>query len=102
MHIEIRARNVELTPVLRAHVERRLGFALGRFASRINRVVVRMTDVNGPHGGNDKRCRIGVNLLRLKSVVVDDLDRNPFAAIDRAADRAGRCVARHLAWCHDV
>ena len=96
MQVEIRARNLELTRALQAHAERRLQFALGRFGSRIDRVVVRLADLNGPGGGVDKRCRIAVGLIRSKSVVVDDRDADLYTAVDRAADRAGRCVARLL------
>ena len=41
MQIHIRACHVELPEILHARVERRLGFVLGRFGTRIGRVVVR-------------------------------------------------------------
>lgn len=97
MRVEIRAGRLGLTRALQAHVERRLEFALGRFAPRISQLVVRLVDLNGPHGGVDKRCRIAVDLIRSRSVLVDDRDADVYTAIDRAADRAGRCVARLLA-----
>ncbi len=40
MKIQIRERNVEVTEVLRSHVQRRVGLALGRFGERIGRVIV--------------------------------------------------------------
>jgi len=95
MKIHIRGRNVELTDVLRAHVERRLGFALGRFGQRIGRVLLRFSDMNGEGGYVDKRCQIDVG-MRPRSVRVEHTDVDLFVALDRAADRASRSVGRAL------
>ena len=93
MKIHIRGRNVELTEVLRTRVERRLGFALGRFGERIGRVLLRFSDTNSDDV--DKRCQIVVG-LRPRSVRVEHTDADLFVALDRAADRASRSVARAL------
>jgi ribosomal subunit interface protein len=95
MKIHIRGRNVELTEVLRTRVERRLGFALGRFGERIDRVLLRFSDTDGHRGEVDKRCQIEVG-LRSKSVTVEHTDADLLVALDRAADRASRSVARAL------
>jgi putative sigma-54 modulation protein len=95
MKIRIQGRNVELTEILRARTERRLGFALGRFADRIGRVILRFSDTNGHRGGMDKRCQIDVG-LRPRSVRVEHTDVDVFVALDGAADRASRSVARAL------
>ena len=94
MRIQIRARNVEVTALLRAHVERRLGFALSRFGKRIDRVVVRFSDTTGHWGGANKRCQIDVGMQ--ESVRIEEMDSDIIAAVDRAADRASRSVARAL------
>ena len=96
MQIQIRERNVELPEGLRAHVERRLGFALGRLGERISRVIVRFSDTNGHRGGADKRCQIDVHLRPSGNVRVGDTDADIYAASDRAADHASRAVARLL------
>jgi putative sigma-54 modulation protein len=93
MKIHIRGRNIELTEVVRTRVERRLGFALGRFGERIGRVLLRFSDTNGDDV--DKRCQIVVG-LRPRSVRVEHTDADLFLALDRAADRASRSVARAL------
>ncbi len=95
MKIHIRGRKIELTEVLRTRVERRLGFALGRFGERIGRVLLRFSDTNGYPGDVDKRCQIDVG-LRPRSVRVEHTDVDLFVALDRAADRASRSVARAL------
>ena len=45
-----------------------------------------------PHpGGDDKCCRVTAHLLPSEAVVVEDIDKDFFAAIDRATEREGEC-----------
>ena len=97
MHIDIQARDFSLTQSLRSHVERRLGFALGQRYDRISRILVRLSDINGPRGGRDKRCRLQLVMPGRANVVIEDTRADLYAAIDCAADRAARTVARKLA-----
>ncbi len=94
MRIDIRANGFALTEALRDHAERRLRFALTRADEHVRWVAVHLGDVNGPRGGRDKRCRIRVMLKGRPDVVIDDVETDLYAAIDRAANRAGRSVAR--------
>ncbi|MDG4594164.1 MAG: HPF/RaiA family ribosome-associated protein [Candidatus Contendobacter sp.] len=96
MNIHIQARGFALTDGLREHIERRLRFALGWADDRLRQVSVRLSDENGPRGGEDKRCRIQIAFTGAPSVVIDDTEADLYVAIDRAADRAGRSVARRL------
>ena len=97
MQIDIQARNFSLTDALRSHAERRLRFALTCCDDHIQRVVVRLSDINGPRGGADKRCHLQVVLAGLPDVVIEDTEADLYVAIDRATDRAGRTVGRRLA-----
>lgn len=96
MRVELRARRITINDGLRAHAERRLRFALGRFGPCIRRVCLRLDDVNGPRGGIDKSCRIVVGLAQGGEVIVEDADSDLRALLDRSADRAGRAVERRL------
>ena len=96
MQVDIQALNFPLTGALRNHIERRLAFALSIRDEHIQRVVVRLSDVNGPKGGEDKCCHIQVVLPKLADVVIEDTELDMYVAIDRAADRAGRTVGRRL------
>jgi ribosome hibernation promoting factor len=100
MKVQIRKRNVEVTDVLRAHVERRLGFALGRFGDRVARVVVRFSQTDGPAPAGSTRCEIEVG-LRPKTVKVEDADVDRFAAVDHAVRRASSSVGRALELEHE-
>ncbi len=97
MQIDIQTRNFQLTDALRNHIERRLGFALSSRDEHIQRVLVWLSDINGPRGGADKCCHVQVVFTRYSDVVIKDIEMDIYTAIDRAADRAGRTVARQLA-----
>jgi len=96
MQINIQARNFPLTDALHSHINRCLGFALSARGENIQRVLVRLSDINGPRGGVDKCCHIQVVLTRLSDVVIEDTEANLYDAIYRAANRAGRAVRRRL------
>jgi ribosome-associated translation inhibitor RaiA len=85
---------VELDPDDRTYIKRKLGMKLGKFASSIERVSVRVEDVNGPRGGVDHECRIKVVLSDLPSVVFVEQDASLAAAIDRALAGSERAVRR--------
>ena len=78
----------------REYVARKLGMKLGKFASSIERVSVRITDVNGPRGGVDQRCRVKVALSGLPSVVVERQDASTEVAIDTALRATEESVRR--------
>ncbi len=97
MRLSIHSRQLAVGGAARERIERRLGFALGRFGDRIGRVAaVRLADVNGPRGGVDKRCRVVAELPGHAAVVVEEADADLNALIDRAADRLGEAVRRRL------
>ena len=69
MQFEIRGKDMSISQALRDHIERRLRFALDRFARRIRRVHVTLGDLNGPRGGIDKRCKLAISLDRSSTIV---------------------------------
>ncbi len=96
MHVDIQSRGFELTDALRDYAVRRLAYGLGQSTPHVVRVAVQLLDINGPRGGADKRCRIRVKLDTPLEVVLEDTQPNLYVAIDRAAERVGRTVARNL------
>ena len=96
MRLEIRSQAIDIGQELRATIERRLRFVLGRFGTHIGSVQVHLADLNGPRGGMDKRCRIVVRLVRAGQVFVEDTDNDLGAVVDRATDRVGQSVSREL------
>lgn len=96
MRIDIHTQGFTLTPGLRDHVEKRLAYALSHGDDRITRLSVRLSDINGPRGGDDKRCLIEARLKQTAAVVIEDVEADLYVAIDRAAERAGRALSRRL------
>jgi ribosomal subunit interface protein len=96
MDIDIQARDFSVTQAIREYIKRRIGYALSTRLHHIKGIVVRLADVNGPRGGKDKYCQVQVRLPRLATVVVEDTETDLYVAIDRAAERASRTVARRL------
>ncbi|HET7584541.1 MAG TPA: CBS domain-containing protein [Gemmatimonadaceae bacterium] len=92
----IRAMGVDLDPETRAYIRRKLGMKLGKFALAIERVSVRVRDVNGPRGGVDHECQVKVVLSGLPSVVARVQDAFWQVAIDRALTTVAQRVRRSL------
>jgi CBS domain-containing protein/ribosome-associated translation inhibitor RaiA len=90
----IRSRGVELSANDREYIRRGLGRRLGKFASSLERVSVRIDDVNGPRGGVDHACRIKLVLSGLPSVVVEQQAATLRAAVDGAIAKAERTLGR--------
>ena len=100
LSIDIRALGFSLSDALGRHVTARLEHVLGPFARRIVMVAARLEDVNGDHGGIDKRCRVVVTLRRGNVIVAEATDQDMYVAVDKVAARirrsVKRAVTRHL------
>ena len=92
----IRADGVQLGPEDRVYIRRKLGTKLGKFARSVERISVRLEDVNGPRGGVDHHCRIKVVLRRLPTVVYEQRGASLPAVIERAIAGIERVVRRSL------
>ena len=96
MNIDMQSLGFPITGALADHARCRLRFVLTRRSDRIQRVVVRFGDENGPRGGVDKFCRVQVYLIDAPVAAVEDIGTDLYAVIDRAIDRVGRVVVKHL------
>ncbi len=96
MNLQIQAHDFTLSEGLRQHVTTRLDYALNHGRDVVTRVVVRLSDVNGPRGGEDKCCGIEVRLKGAPALIVEDTQADLYVAIDRAADRISRTFERQI------
>lgn len=91
MRVEIRGRNMKVSAALKAHVERRLDFALDAFGDRVEGAVLRISD-----SGESRVCELSLALRPSGSVRVRQTGEDPYAAFDLCAERVSRAVARAI------
>ncbi|MDY7107279.1 MAG: HPF/RaiA family ribosome-associated protein [Planctomycetota bacterium] len=96
MRLHVQGHNIPLSDALHEYAARRISFAFDRISHRVRDVVVRLTNVNGPRGGEDKLCRIHVHLTSGGSLVLEDRDASAYSAIDRSIGRIKRLVKNEL------
>lgn len=70
--------------------------AFRRFAGRIRSVDIRLSDVNGPRGGIDKRCQVELSLARWGTVRSCADAENAHAAVTTAIERGRTQLLRRL------
>jgi putative sigma-54 modulation protein len=92
MTLDISTRHVPLDAPTRELIERRLAYALGRFAARVRSVTARFEDLNGPRGGVDIQCRMEAVLVPRGQVLVEVTDVTAEAAASRASQRLARRI----------
>lgn len=92
----IRVNGVEIEDHDRDSIARKLGMKLGKFASSIERITVRLSDANGPKGGRDQICQIKVVLSGLPSVVVEERASALPTATERAIKATALAVRRSV------
>jgi ribosome-associated translation inhibitor RaiA len=85
---------VRLSREERSYIRRKVGLKLGKFSQAIERVTVRLADMNGPRGGIDKVCAAKVVVSGLPSVVVERKEHDLRAAIDGTLDATERAVRK--------
>ena len=75
---------------------RRIRLALNRFAASIRAITIRISDTNGPKGGDDIRCVVSVKLASAGEVVVQGEGEKVLTVLSHCLSRAERAVSRHL------
>jgi len=96
MDIHITTHHLDRTQALIESVKRRAFYAFSRFADVIDRLDLRITDVNGPRGGMGIACLARVHLGRGGSLEVEQFDFSAEAGASRAIERLSSRVRRHL------
>lgn len=79
---------------LRDLAVRRLRFVMRRLSWLVPRAKVRLSDVNGPRGGIDKRCQVELKTDTMGTVVITSMAGDWRTALDTALSRATRVLTR--------
>ena len=96
MQILIQAKDQVLTSRLREQVDRGLRYSLTRYEPEIRRLEVDIDSFRSHEKNGNPRVKIRVRLRSLPDVVVEDIEPQLGAAIDRAIDRAALVVKYRL------
>jgi ribosome-associated translation inhibitor RaiA len=96
MKIELHSKHLNVSEELQQYIHRRLEFALGDRFDIIKRINVNLSDINGPKGGEDKRCLLVIKLKRQTDLVIETIHTHLHAAIDESAERANRGVVKRI------
>lgn len=96
MESTIIAKGIDASQSFRQYISERVDEALSRAQDSIHFITVRLSDLNGPKGGVDKRCQIQLKLSGLPTVIISEVSASIDSALDRALERASRVVERVL------
>jgi ribosomal subunit interface protein len=96
MKVNVRCKGFEGSDILAEHVTRKVQRHLSRFGHRVEAVEARLSDVNGPRGGLDKRCLFTVHVAGGPPVHVEELHQDFYAGVDRALGRVAQTVGRTI------
>jgi putative sigma-54 modulation protein len=96
MKIVVRFLGLPPSEMLREHAERQALFHLSRFGHDLSSLNIRIRDVNGPKGGEDKQCQVFATGPRLGYSTLQELNEDAYQAVDAAIARLARTVARGL------
>ena len=76
--------------------EQRIRFVMHRLSLRVSQASIRLSDVNGPRGGIDKRCQVEFTTQRNGRIVSTATAADWRAALEGALARAARRIVRSL------
>ena len=94
--IDIQVQHFSLTEAMENHIKQKLSPMHQHFGDRILSAHVHLSDVNGPKGGENKKCLIHVELQKLPTVIVEDTQDNLYTSIDNCCHSAERAVRKSL------
>lgn len=93
MHITFESNDPQAAQ-LRELSETRLRFVMRRLAWLVPHAKLHLADINGPHGGVDKRCRLELNTEQVGTVIITSVARDWRSALEQALARASQNLVR--------
>ena len=96
MDFDVRMDQVDMVNALRAYVERRLRFKLGRHATHVRRVKLRLTEQDSTTGSGKKLCFLAAKLVPSGEVVVMETNTDLYTAVSHAIERFKTALQRKV------
>lgn len=92
MIVHVTSRDFPISDALGFFIRDRLSGLKRRHQQDISRITVQLFDINGPKGGEDKRCQIEIRLKKAAPVIIHDTCVDMYDAIQACVNRAKRIV----------
>ena len=96
MQTVIHSNDFALTGALNSFINKQAAKSMNACSTQVDRLVVRLKDLNGPKGGNDKECSVEVKLTNHAPIVVRKRSSDAYASIRKALGQASRTTLRKL------
>ena len=96
MKVRLRYKGFPVSDGLSEYATRKIHRHLSRFGQRLDLVEGRLSDVNGPRGGLDKRCLFTATGPDIGSVRVEERHHDFYAAVEKAIGRLAQNVGRSI------
>lgn len=102
MQTVIQSSDFVLTDALDNFIQQQAGKSMSACSAQVERLVIRLRDINGPKGGQDKECCVEVKLANFAPIVVSKRSSNTYSSIRTALGRASRTTLRKLSKRRDL
>jgi putative sigma-54 modulation protein len=96
MKIQIRFRGVERSEALVEYTTHRAHQHLRRFEPQLSGVMIRITDLNGPRGGKDKRCQFTATGPAIGSIHLSYTHKDVYAGVDIGLEKMSHLIVRSI------
>ncbi len=96
MIVKIHTRGFPLSNALYDYTDAKVRLILGLYRNKLRRIDVFLTDVNGPKGGEDMRCKIKIKADGYPSIVVHETAEDLYNAINICLHRIKRAIGRRF------
>ncbi|MBX3323346.1 MAG: HPF/RaiA family ribosome-associated protein [Phycisphaeraceae bacterium] len=97
MQVQVNFADVKGSESLEQHIREELERSIGRYATRITRVEVHVSDHNGvKHSPNDKRCLMEARPAGHEPFVIEHHGDDFFAVVSVGADKLERVLSKHF------
>ena len=94
MKIDIHSQGITLSSNVKNHTDTKARLALGVFSSKINKVDIYLSDVNGPKGGEDMLCKVITTAYGEAPFAVQEKAKTLYEAINVCLHRVKRSASR--------
>lgn len=92
MRTSITSPHWPVTEALAAHIQACIESLEQRFGDRVRSIAIRLMDVNGPKGGEDKVCRLQARIDNHPSINTEGRHAELYTAISLASHRLERSL----------